>query len=416
MSFESITPTLLDAQITDTSTWDSIDLSSLIQSGATGVAILVVNTDAFSRAIGFRKTGSTDDSFNVLALGAGRQRTYFVGVDGSRTLQYFNTAPEVTRTYLIGSFGSEATFPTNWISKGTINNTAYTDVSIATDTGGATATAAIVATGESYFFRYRKNGSTDDIGADDVPQAHFAIVGVDGSEIFECRDGSGGIALYLAGYFTAGITAHTNAIDRSTATTGSFASLATQSGALGYVYTARATAGTETITVRGTAHTSFDPYAVLESLGSGQFVAGGGTAEQKISAATADLFERAYFTTVGGGSTGTATPGVGLATVLGRQASLNNFTNVRYQEVLINGAGSPMSNRTGLRFSVWYSGQCSGAPDLSYSDMTTGPAGTASYSIATGSLVLGQKGFGVITDGGASLSSYTCGLLTFTYS
>lgn len=117
-----------------------------------------------------------------------------------------------------------------------------------------------------------------------------------------------------------------------------------------------------------------------------------------------------------GGSATTVTPTTGSVVVQGKQASLNSFTNVRYQEVLVNSAGSPVSNRTGLRFSVWYSGQCAGAPDLSYSDMTTGAAGTASYSIATGSLVLGQKGFGVITDGGASLSSYTCGLLTFTYS
>lgn len=116
------------------------------------------------------------------------------------------------------------------------------------------------------------------------------------------------------------------------------------------------------------------------------------------------------------GSSATATPTTGSVVVTGLAPTGNNFTNVRYQEVLINAAGSPVSNRTGLRLSVWYSGQCVGAPDLSYSDMTTGAAGTASYSIATGSLVYGQKGFGVITDGGASLSSYTCGLLTFTYS
>lgn len=120
--------------------------------------------------------------------------------------------------------------------------------------------------------------------------------------------------------------------------------------------------------------------------------------------------------TAGGGSSTTATPATGSVVVQGRAPIINNFTNVRYQEVLINGAGSPMSNLTGLRFSVWYSGQCAGAPDLSYSDMTTGADGTASYSLASGSLVLGQKVFGVITDGGASLSAYTCGLLTLTYS
>jgi hypothetical protein len=115
-------------------------------------------------------------------------------------------------------------------------------------------------------------------------------------------------------------------------------------------------------------------------------------------------------------SSTTVNPSVGLVTVQGLSPSGNDFTNVRYQEVLINGAGSPMSNLTDLHFTVWYGGQCSGAPDLSYSDLTTGSAGTASYSLATGSLVFGQKVFGVITDGGASLSSYTCGLLTLNYS
>jgi hypothetical protein len=117
----------------------------------------------------------------------------------------------------------------------------------------------------------------------------------------------------------------------------------------------------------------------------------------------------------GGGTEATKTPTTGSVVATGLTPSVNSFTNVRYQEVLINAAGSPISNRTGLRLSVWYSGQCAGASDLSYSDMTTGAAGTASYSLATGTLVLGQKPFGVITDGGASLSSYTCGLLTLTY-
>lgn len=118
----------------------------------------------------------------------------------------------------------------------------------------------------------------------------------------------------------------------------------------------------------------------------------------------------------GGGSSTTVTPAPATITPAGLAPIINDFTNVRYQEVLINGAGSPMSNLTDLHFTVWYSGQCSGAPDLSYSDLTTGPAGTASYSLASGSLVFGQKVFGVITDDGASLSTFTCGLLTLNYS
>lgn len=117
------------------------------------------------------------------------------------------------------------------------------------------------------------------------------------------------------------------------------------------------------------------------------------------------------------GST-TVNPLPGSLTMQGREPSVNPFTNVRIAEVLINEAGSPVAGRTGMHLLVWYEGYPFGAPDLSYSDATTGAAGTLSYSLATGPLAYNSPIFYVLTDGNASgsLSGYTCARMVPTYS
>lgn len=119
----------------------------------------------------------------------------------------------------------------------------------------------------------------------------------------------------------------------------------------------------------------------------------------------------------GGGSTtiSNASPQTAPPTVNGRAATINNFSSVAIKEVFINEAGSPVTNRTGMSLLVWYSGSPSGAPDLSYSALTTDAAGTASWSLAPGTLVFNQPIFYVATDGGASLSMYTCARMIPTY-
>ena len=117
----------------------------------------------------------------------------------------------------------------------------------------------------------------------------------------------------------------------------------------------------------------------------------------------------------GGSSSTTINPSKADLTVNGKSVSMNSFSNVFIREVLINEAGSPVANRTGMSVLVWYGGAPVGAPDLSYSALTTDAAGTASWSIATGSLVYNQTIFYVATDGGTSLSMYTCARLVPTY-
>jgi hypothetical protein len=117
----------------------------------------------------------------------------------------------------------------------------------------------------------------------------------------------------------------------------------------------------------------------------------------------------------GGSSSTTVTPTTGGVVLVGQIPSMNPFTNVRIREVLINNAGSPVANKTGIHLKVWYGGRAAGAPDLSYSDKTTDGDGTTSWSLATGSLVYNQAIFYVADDGGASLSQYTCARMVPTY-
>lgn len=112
----------------------------------------------------------------------------------------------------------------------------------------------------------------------------------------------------------------------------------------------------------------------------------------------------------------TVSPTTGSLVVQGRALTANAFTNVRLREVLINEAGSPLANMSGLSLVIWYGGAPVGTPDLSYSAVTTDTNGTMSYSLATGSLIYNQAIFYVATDGSSSLSAWTCARAIPTYS
>lgn len=140
-------------------------------------------------------------------------------------------------------------------------------------------------------------------------------------------------------------------------------------------------------------------------------VVGGGAGKFAASYAALEIKADA-----GGGSSATAEPSQGTLTLSGLAPTTNAFTNVRIREVLINEAGSPVGNQTGMHLIVWYGGAPSGSPDLSYSDMTTDANGTTSWSIATGSLQYNQGIFFVAHDGHTSMSVYTCARMVPTYS
>lgn len=128
-----------------------------------------------------------------------------------------------------------------------------------------------------------------------------------------------------------------------------------------------------------------------------------------------NLFITSYTQYNGGSASTTLQPAQATLTLNGRLPSVNTFTAVAIREVLINEAGSPVTNRTGMHLMVWYAGVPAGAPDLSLTALTTDAAGTASWSLPPGSLIYNQPIFYLAHDGSASLSNYTCARMIPTY-
>ena len=169
--------------------------------------------------------GSTDGFFPDGAKG-GQQGWLMSGVDSNRVFQIY-TGTLGVQTYLVGYTMSGVTFLTNAINKSLASTGTWQDVDISTDTGSDTALGAIFtvhnSASSSQTYGLRKNGSTDnrvEILRGDAPT--LGLIGVDGSEIAEMQIGNLLVDLYLVGYVTGGAVFFTNAIDKSTGTTGSY--------------------------------------------------------------------------------------------------------------------------------------------------------------------------------------------------
>ena len=203
--------------------WQDVDVSAYLPAGATGVIIQYIETSGISdRDFGVRKKGSTDGFFTDAAK-ADFQGWMMTGVDASRTFQVYRSDVSV-QIYLLGYTMQGVTFFTDRIDK-SAPGAGLSDVSIAAETGPDTAIGAIFhaqnSSGSSVDYLVRKKGSTDNrftgLRADNV---NVVIIGVDGNETAEQRINSIPLDLYLVGYVTSGAVFFTNAIDKSTGSTG----------------------------------------------------------------------------------------------------------------------------------------------------------------------------------------------------
>lgn len=210
--------------------WTDLDVSSQpgYSAAVVGVELLIVVTGTSNRNIGVRKNGSTDNRTGLL-LGYpnGTMVGARIGVDGAGIFEAYASNADVD-ILLVGFYTSGAVFFTNGINKSQNTTGAWVDTSIATDTGSDTAKAA--------FFEYscaaqligvlRPNGSTDTRNVYSPGLHNFLITGLDSSEICEQYINHDTVDFILNGYLTTGATFHVNAIDRSTATTGSYVAVA----------------------------------------------------------------------------------------------------------------------------------------------------------------------------------------------
>lgn len=204
-----ITP--VDVTPDDADQWDDVDLSGSIASGSTGVILHILNDAWSTRAVGWRKNGSTDDRTHT-----NLEKNHLwvaVGVDGSRIVELYLDNISTMEAWLVGYFETDEVFFTNAPDISLSTTTAWTDIDISGDTGGDTAIGAFIevvniTTGNE--FGFRKNGSSDS-RVRDVGHHTASAIGVDGSEILEGYIENTDTDFFLTGYCKANTTFNTNA-------------------------------------------------------------------------------------------------------------------------------------------------------------------------------------------------------------
>ena len=226
-TFYPLTPT----EITPTTAmaWIDVDVSAYVPSGATGVILHCVATDAATlTSIGLRKNGSTDERTQVF---------YFVhnwaaiGVDAGRIFEAYVGHTTFTDIYLVGYTMSGVTFFTNAYDKSLTALSSWTDISAATEAPSAIGLIFEVIeldiTWVSNTMGLRMNGSGDTRVSGTIRHHTIGvIIGCDTSQIVEGYIGRASIDFFLIGYITDGATFNTNATDVSLSTTATWLDLA----------------------------------------------------------------------------------------------------------------------------------------------------------------------------------------------
>jgi hypothetical protein len=253
---------------------------------------------------GVRMNGSTDTwMVGTKNTARGAATLFFMtGVDANRIFEIY-TQDVAVKTYLLGYTMAGVTFYTNAIDKSLASAGTYQDVNISADTGGNTAIGAIFTVNETGVgaaaYALRKKGSTDDfysqIRADN---ATVQLVGVNMGEVAEMQIANLSLDLYLTGYVTSGAVFFTNAVDKSTATLGTYVGVDITgdlqgaddaSGAILEV----AAGGSGDVAVRRNGAT-YDFYGRTAHIGAITAIDASDILEQKIELASHDLYLTGY--------------------------------------------------------------------------------------------------------------------------
>lgn len=299
----------VDLAITTTGSWVDADISGQTGYSAdvVGVELLIVVTGSSNRNIGVRKNGSTDNRTGLL-LGypGGTLVGARIGVDSSGIFEAYVSDVD-TDVYLVGFYESDdAVFFTNGVDKSQNTTGSWVDTDISSNTGSDTAIAAFFeySTSANLIGMLRPNGSTDSRLTYNTGVHNFLVTGVDGSEICEQYINNSAVDFILNGYLTGGGTFHTNATNRSTATTGSYVDItALPAGATAGVYDCWNQSSVPTRYGLRTGGTSYDIYR-------GPYLRahhvvpcdGSGVVQQKIAGTDADLYELGYLSTAASAS------------------------------------------------------------------------------------------------------------------
>lgn len=291
----------VDVSLSTTGAWTDIDLSGIsgYTSAVTGAVIKFMTTASSNRNFGLRKKGSTDNRTGlIIGQPNGTQAHAYIGVDTSGFIQGYISDVDMD-FYVVGLITGDVFF-TNAVDKSTGTTSSWVDLDISSDTGADTATHAWFewSTAALVIGAFRKNGSTDDRRAQSPGTHGWMGTGVDGSELCEQWINHTIQDHYLVGYGTSAMTWHTNAVDRSTSTTGSYQTVtspdASAVAAVYDFYTAGSTAYRHALRRTGS---SVDQYQCLylRNHATVTLSSTGGTAEQKVQDVAVDLYELGYW-------------------------------------------------------------------------------------------------------------------------
>lgn len=297
----------VDLNVTTTGSWVDADVSThplYVASVVIGVELIFDNTGTNNVNFGCRKNGSTD-ARNDLLLGFtnGTMTGARIGVDGSGLFEAYISEVAVD-VYLAGFYTADtASFFTNAVDKSQDTLSTWTDTDISSDTGSDVALAAFLerSAATASIYAVRMNGSTDDRRGQSPGRHNFLIAPCDGSELFEQWVSATDADLFLNGYlratYRAAATFNTNAIDRSTATAGSYQTVtALTAGAIAGVYDSYNVQTTPSRLALRRIGSTVDIYRgpylrahLVVACDTSQQV------EQKISSTDSDLWELGYF-------------------------------------------------------------------------------------------------------------------------
>lgn len=208
----------VDVTPATTGSWQDVDVSSYIPSGATG-AILHLEGTALAEDFGLRKKGSTDNHLKEMYGNSWA----LIGVDGDRKFQAYIGAHHTI--YLVGYTKIGVTFFTNGYDKTPICDQTWREVDLSTECPGAIGVIL------QYFSRYntsqygiRKHGSTDDRRDEAIYMGQWGlIIGCDENQHVDFWGKEDNVpTLFLVGYITDGATFKTNADDISLVATGAW--------------------------------------------------------------------------------------------------------------------------------------------------------------------------------------------------
>lgn len=230
LTWQTLSPT--------TGSRQTVDLSSFVTAGSTGVALFFENTNFGNATIGACHPSQTTIRSQSMKNNTGV--VAFVGIDGSRQVDVFLSSG--VNLSLIGEFDSDAEFLTQDVDKTPVSNDTWTSTAHAETTTAKFAIYNIVKSGDPDvgLTGVRHGDSTNDAQTTSTGTNTWAIVPLNAS--FECDlYKSAGYQFFLVGFIDSGADAVEAPEDVSTATTGSWQTITPTTTAEYYIVQYRGT-------------------------------------------------------------------------------------------------------------------------------------------------------------------------------